>query len=186
MITMWARVENGTVAELTDIDPAGRFHPSMQWRPVGHASDCGLGWVWDDEACSAPAPLLPSAEELCQQIDVAADAARCRVAGDPLRSVEYDLARLEAQAFADAGYPSDAVPRSVAAWAINGRSARQAADSILAKAAAFTEALYQIREARLKAKEQIRHAIEAGNTQLAQDIATEFSATYAGFVKVAT
>ena len=89
---------------------------------------------------------------------MAADAARRTVAGDPLRAVEYERAAAEATTFAEAGYPSDAVPRSVAAWAINGRTARQAADSILAEAAAYTEALYTLREARLQAKEQIRTA----------------------------
>jgi hypothetical protein len=28
---MWARIENKTVMELTDIDPASRFHPSLIW-----------------------------------------------------------------------------------------------------------------------------------------------------------
>lgn len=27
----WARIESNTVAELTDIDPTGRFHPSLIW-----------------------------------------------------------------------------------------------------------------------------------------------------------
>lgn len=31
MTTMWARIESGTVAEITGIDPAGRFHPSLAW-----------------------------------------------------------------------------------------------------------------------------------------------------------
>ncbi|QVM87418.1 hypothetical protein I0D68_20075 [Pseudomonas lalucatii] len=101
-----------------------------------------------------PAGGQPAALQagLCAQIDTAADAARRAVAGDPLRAVEYDRAAAEAQAFAAAGYPEGAVPRTVAAWAINGRSAQQAADSILAEAAAYTEALYQIREARLQAR----------------------------------
>lgn len=30
---MWARVEDGIVVELTDIDPAGRFHESLVWVP---------------------------------------------------------------------------------------------------------------------------------------------------------
>ncbi|MBS4151975.1 phage tail protein [Pseudomonas balearica] len=119
----------------------------------------------------------PTAEErlttFARQIDVAADAARARVAGDPLRAVEYDRARIEAQAFADAGYPADAVPRTVAAWAINGRTAQQAADSILAEAAAYTEALYVIRETRLAAKEQIRTLMAAGEVEQAQQLAEQ-------------
>lgn len=115
---------------------------------------------------------VPSAEELCRRVDTAADKARAKVAGDPLRAVEYDRSRLEAQAYKVAGYQGE-VPRMVAAWAINGRTARQAADSILAEAAAYTEALYRLRETRLQAKELIRAAINAGNIEQAQDIANE-------------
>lgn len=172
-MTMWARIENGIVAEITDLDPAGRFHQSMQWEPVGQAGGCGPGWAWNGVEFFAPAPLRPSADELCIRIDTAADTARARVAGDPLRAVEYDRARIEAQAFADAGYPADAVPRTVAAWAINGRTAQQAADSILAEAAAYTEALYVIRETRLAAKEQIRTLMDAGEVEQAQQLAEQ-------------
>ncbi|WKL67826.1 phage tail protein [Pseudomonas qingdaonensis] len=121
----------------------------------------------------ATPPYVPTAEELCAQIDTAADNARRAVAGDPLRAVEYDRAASEAQLFKNAGYPSEAVPRTVAAWAINGRTVQQAADSILAEAAAYTEALYQIRETRLQAKELIRAAMADGNVELAEDIAAE-------------
>jgi len=172
-MAMWARIENGTVAEITDIDPAGRFHPLLCWQPVGQARGCGPGWLWDGETFTAPASLSPDAEELCISIDAAADAARARVAGDPLRAVEYDRARIEAQAFAEAGYPADAVPRTVAAWAINGRTAQQAADSILAEAAAYTEALYVIRETRLAAKDQIRMLMAAGEVEQAQQLAEQ-------------
>lgn len=118
-------------------------------------------------------PLPSSLIQLCRQIDAAADAARRAVAGDPLRAVEYDRAASEAQAFKDAGYPAEAVPRTVAAWAINGRSAQQAADSILVEAAQYTEALYQIRETRLQAKELVRQAMAGGQVEQAQDITTE-------------
>lgn len=111
-------------------------------------------------------------QQLLESVDRAADQAREAVAGDPLRAVEYDRARLEAEAFAAADYQGE-VPRMVAAWALNGRNARQAADSILAEAAAYTEALYTLREARLQAKEQIRAAFAAGNVELAEDIAAE-------------
>jgi len=171
--TMWARIENGTVAEITDMDPVGRFHPSLQWQQVSQAGGCGPGWRWDGKVFTAPQAVMPSADELCTRVDTAADAARARVAGDPLRAVEYDRARIEAQAFADAGYPADAVPRTVAAWAINGRTAQQAADSILAEAAAYTEALYVIRETRLAAKERIRTLMDAGEAEQAQQLAEQ-------------
>ncbi|MGY2141978.1 phage tail protein [Pseudomonas azotoformans] len=120
----------------------------------------------------APPLYVPSIEALCARVDAAADKARAKVAGDPLRAVEYDRSRLEAEMYKTAGYQGE-VPRTVAAWAINGRTPRQAADSILAEAAAYTEALYCIRETRLQAKELIRASVNAGNIEQAQDIANE-------------
>ncbi|MCQ4314475.1 phage tail protein [Stutzerimonas zhaodongensis] len=114
-----------------------------------------------------------SASDLRVRIDLAADTARAAVVGDPTRTIEYERAAAEAAQFKAAGYPADNVPRTVAAWAINGRTAQQAADDILAEAAAYTEALYQIRETRLQAKELVQQAMEAGDTQQAQNIAAE-------------
>ena len=114
----------------------------------------------------------PTSEQLCAQIDTAADAARRAVAGDPLRAVEYERAAAEAQAFTDAGYQGE-VPPMVAAWAIGGRTAQQAAESILAEAAQYNGALVQLRTTRLQAKELIRAAMAAGNVEQAQDIAAE-------------
>ncbi|MBD9483901.1 phage tail protein [Pseudomonas sp. PDM14] len=115
---------------------------------------------------------VTSAATLCAAIDAAADAARSLVAGDPLRAVEYDRARIEAEGFAAAGYQGE-VPRTVAAWAINGRTPQQAAASILAEAAAYTEALYLLRETRLQAKELVRTQMALGNAEAARDIAAE-------------
>lgn len=112
-------------------------------------------------------------KQLIDRIDRTADAARTAVVVDPTRALEYQQAAAEAQVFKDAGYPADAVPRTVAAWAISGRTAQQAADNILLESAAYTEALYQIREARLGAKELVRQAMAAGNVDQAQDIAAE-------------
>lgn len=122
-------------------------------------------------------------QALCKGIDQAADAARASVAGDPLRAEEYKLAAAEAQAFKDAGYPVGAVPRTVAAWAVGGRTAQQAADNILAEANAYTDAMYRIREARLSAKEQVRALMAAGNEVQASALA---SATIAAIKSAAT
>ncbi|WP_286976831.1 hypothetical protein [Pseudomonas sp.] len=124
----------------------------------------------------APPPLI-TVDTLTSAIDAAADAARLAVAGDPLRATEYERAAAEAQAFKDAGYPAESVPRTVAAWAINGRTAEQAADSILAESAAYTEVLYCLREVRLNGKEQVRAAMDAGNVELAQQITEQTIAT---------
>lgn len=116
-----------------------------------------------------PPPYVPTADELCNRIDAATDAARRAVAGDPLRAVEYDRARLAAEQFAAADYQGD-VPAMVAAWAINGRTPQQAADSILAEAAAYTNALELLRTTRLAAKEQVRSLMDAGEVEQAQQV----------------
>lgn len=167
----WARIENGAVAEITDIDPAGRFHPTLVW--VRCPAEIVAGWSYDGKAFVAPQGFAPSESELCGRIDAAADAARRTVVGDPTRTIEYERAAAEATQFKAAGYPADDIPRTVAAWAINGRTAQQAADSILAEAAAYTEALYVIRETRLAAKEQIRALMTAGEVEQAQQLAEQ-------------
>lgn len=114
-------------------------------------------------------PRAVSADELLDRIDTAADAARRAVAGDPLRAVEYDRARLAAEQFAAADYQGEA-PAMVAAWAINGRTPQQAADSILAEAAAYTNALELLRATRLAAKEQVRALMAANQVAQAQQL----------------
>ncbi|MDZ7887765.1 MAG: hypothetical protein U5M72_00355 [Pseudomonas sp.] len=164
------RADNGEAVEQSDLGhlPAGltaepRPSPSHIW--------VNETWTFSSELENANHTALKV--QLCNEIDVAADTARRAVAGDPLRAVEYERSASEAQAFKVAGYPANAVPRTVSAWAIGGRTPRQAADSILMESAAYTEALYQIREARLGAKELVRQAMAAGEVEHAQDIAAE-------------
>ncbi|MCF6782589.1 phage tail protein [Stutzerimonas stutzeri] len=116
-----------------------------------------------------PPPYVPTSDELCDRIDSFADTARARVAGDPLRAVEYDRARIAAEQFAAAGYQGT-VPPMVAAWAINGRTAQEAADDILREAAQYTAALIALRETRLAAKEQVRALMDAGEVEQAQQV----------------
>lgn len=109
---------------------------------------------------------------LCSEVDLAADAARAKVAGDPLRAMEYDRARVEAEQFAASNYQGT-VPPMVAAWAINGRTPQQAAESILQEASQYTAALVQLRTVRLKAKEQIRALMAADQVEQAQQVAAQ-------------
>jgi hypothetical protein len=123
-----------------------------------------------------PPPHITTDSELCLAIDTAADAARLKVAGDPLRAVEYDRAAAEAQAFADAGYAGP-VPPMVAAWATSERTAQQAAENILAESAQYSSALVQLRTVRLQAKEQIRALMAAEQIGQAQQLAEQTVAT---------
>ncbi|MCO7505441.1 MULTISPECIES: phage tail assembly chaperone [Pseudomonas] len=49
---MWARIEDGVVLEVTDLDPTGRFHPSMTWM----ACDARVtqGWQLKGDILEAP------------------------------------------------------------------------------------------------------------------------------------
>ena len=151
------------VVEITSEDHAALLEGQSQGKRIDW-DDAGYPFLADQPA--------PSLTELCSRIDATADAARRAVAGDPLRAVEYDRARLAAEQFAAADYQGD-VPPMVAAWAINGRTAQQAADDILREAAQYNGALVQLRTVRLQAKELIRAAMAEGNVELAEDIAAE-------------
>ncbi|MGE8100288.1 hypothetical protein [Pseudomonas fluorescens] len=109
-------------------------------------------------------------ENLCSRVDAAADSARKALTGDPLRAMEYASAAADAQAFKDAGYPKKAVPLSVSAWAVKGRTAQEAADDILGKSAEFNNSLLTLRTLRLKAKEQIRAQVAKGKTERAKEV----------------
>lgn len=158
-----AEQQHTELGELPEgLTPHQRPSPDHSW----------LGSTWVLDAALQAANLVALQLNLCQQVDTAADTARHTVAGDPLRAVEYDRARIEAEQFAAAGYQGE-VPPMVAAWAINGRTPQQAADSILAEAAQYTTALVYLRTVRLNAKELIRTAMAAGEVEHAEDIAAE-------------
>ncbi|MCP2070759.1 UNVERIFIED_ORG: hypothetical protein J2Y77_000195 [Pseudomonas lini] len=112
-------------------------------------------------------------ERLCAKVDAAADGARRALAGDSLRALEYQQAAREAQAFKDEGYPKKAVPLAVSAGVVKGRTARQAAEQILAKAAEFDSNLLALRELRLKAKAQIHAHLAKGKADFATKAADD-------------
>ena len=55
---MWARIENNVVIELTDIDPAGRFHPSLIW--VECPADTQHGYIYSNGEFTPPPEVLAS------------------------------------------------------------------------------------------------------------------------------
>jgi hypothetical protein len=105
------------------------------------------------------------------QIDQAADVARRAVLGDSLRVLEYERAAAEARAFAASGYVG-AMPPSVQSWADAAELEPQAAaDSIVAEADAWQEALYAIRAARLKGKQRVLKATSHDTAEALADTA---------------
>ncbi|MCK4133217.1 phage tail protein [Ralstonia nicotianae] len=119
--------------------------------------------VWTDgqwvEDATVKAQILGALKlQLCRQLDTEADTARRAVIGDPLRAVEYERAADEALAYQATGYAGDVPPSVQSAVNATGNTARQTADAILAKHAAWDAVLYDIRAQRLKGKETIRNA----------------------------
>lgn len=145
---------------LTATAPPG---PEYAWTGAAWEVDPELELKWQNRIM----------DDLCTAIDAAADAARVAAAGDPLRAMEYQRAADEARAYQYAGFPPDDVPRTVAAWAIQGRTSEQAALSIIAEAKQFDDALYYIREVRLASKEQVRALVEGGQMIEAQALAEQ-------------
>ncbi|WP_223484123.1 hypothetical protein [Pseudomonas sp. A-RE-19] len=152
-------VFNGELTKVETPQPS----PSHYWD--------GTQWVLS-LADAAESESL-DAEQLCARVDAAADSARQVIAGDPLLTLEYAKAATDAQAFKDEGYPKKAVPLAISAWVVKGRTAKQAADEILEKAAQFNESLLTLRTLRLKAKEKIKAHIAKGKMDLARDASDE-------------
>lgn len=131
------------------------------------------GEQWVVDALNVAVSQQQEGERLSTRIDGAADDARNVIAGDPLRAMEYAQAAADAQAYIDEGYPKKAVPLSVSAWVVKGRTAKQAADQIVAKAAQFNESLLTLRTLRLKAKQQVKVHIAKGKTELANQVSDD-------------
>ncbi|WP_082061044.1 hypothetical protein [Pseudomonas sp. MRSN 12121] len=145
--------------ELTrvDVPPPSAYH---DWN----------GSQWSLDPAKATAIAEQEAQQLCRRVDAEADTARQMISGDPLKAAEYAQAASDAQAFKEAGYPKKAVPQAISAWVVKGRTARQAADDILDKAARSASQLLAIRTLRLQAKERIRVQVGKGKQDAAQEI----------------
>jgi len=57
---LWARIENGSVVETTDLDPSERFHSDLLWQAC--PSDVRPGWAIIDGEFSQP-PVQTSTEQ---------------------------------------------------------------------------------------------------------------------------
>jgi hypothetical protein len=97
-------------------------------------------------------------DDLIASIESAADDARVRIVGDPVRVVEYQSAELDAKAYVAANYEGD-VPVYIQCWAdAKHWTPREACDDILGAATAWRAALINIRVARLHGKQGVRDA----------------------------
>ncbi|WP_092346717.1 MULTISPECIES: phage tail assembly chaperone [unclassified Pseudomonas] len=63
---MWARIENGTVVEITDVDPTERFHPDLMWRAC--SKDVRPDWILMDSEFSQPLAVSPSEQDDTERV----------------------------------------------------------------------------------------------------------------------
>lgn len=54
---MWARIQNGIVAEIISNNPEGLYHPSLEW--VSCDSSVQVGYLYDGSAFTAPSAPTP-------------------------------------------------------------------------------------------------------------------------------
>jgi hypothetical protein len=52
---LWALIVDGSVREITDTDPAGRYHPSLHWQPCD--GEVREGDLWTGIAFALPPPV---------------------------------------------------------------------------------------------------------------------------------
>lgn len=57
-MSKWARIENNRVMETTDVDPSGRFHPSLVW--VQCSDEVESGFIYVNNVFEAPPPPAPT------------------------------------------------------------------------------------------------------------------------------
>jgi hypothetical protein len=65
----WLRIQDGVAFEETDVDPAGRFHPDLQWVPAGKAQ---VGWIVDESGVLV-APVAPWPATGARSLEVLAE-----------------------------------------------------------------------------------------------------------------
>lgn len=115
---MWARIENGLVVEITDIDPSGRFHSSITWTSC--PPDVKAGMLYTGHSFLDANPDLPKlamearSERDCRMRNIY-DIASIKLgremrmaSGDQIEELASKLAALDAYAVALLDIPQQA------------------------------------------------------------------------------
>ncbi len=56
-MSVWALIQDGVAVDRTTIDPAGRFHPSLEWVAAPDSVEIGQRFDPDSQTFSSPAPI---------------------------------------------------------------------------------------------------------------------------------
>ncbi len=128
-MSMWARIENATVAEVTNIDPQGRFHPSLIWVACSDDTRSGMQYVNGLFTVTPRAPADDAAQ-------IAAVRYRHEVAGITVNGVRIDTHRASQALITAAALSAVLNPAYACTWkALSGPVELNAAQLIdLAKA----------------------------------------------------
>ncbi len=178
-----ALVHEGEARVVQVVPDGGEFPVAPGFRWVTAPPECEVGWGFDGASVAPPppppSPPLEEARALALlEVDQAAGAARARyITTAPGQEAVYMLKLEQARAYQAAGY-AGAVPELIQAEAdALGVTAQEAADLILATAAAWTAKAAQIERIRRGRKAEIEAAADVAAIEAARQAAiTELAA----------
>jgi len=158
--TMWARIENSTVAEITDIDPDGRFHPSIEW--VACSKRVEVGWSYDESRFSAPpeTPIDDLASQALSRINSGYQAEMGKILNDYPQAETLTFDKQEREARQWQADNSVATPYIDAMLAERPLEKAELVGRILAKADAFTQASGMATGKRQRLEDDVKAALE--------------------------
>lgn len=160
-MTMWARIENDTVAELTDIDPEGRFHPSIEW--VACHKPVEMGWAYSGSEFRAPPTM--SIDDLAAQalsrINSGYQAEMGKILNDYPQAETLTFDKQEREARQWQTDHSVATPYIDAMLAERPLDKTELVGRILAKADAFTVASGMATGKRQRLEDEVKAMLEA-------------------------
>lgn len=159
-MSKWALIVDGTVVETTEIDPVGRFHPSLNWQEC--AADAAPGWRYAEGQFVAP-ELPPVADlaaikiTLKAAIDAQAETERLKyITPGHGQAMTYRQKVAEAQAFKAASNPQTAdYPVLSSEVGITATTLGEVADIVLTAFAQWQQIGAAIEAVRLAAKRDI-------------------------------
>lgn len=159
--TMWARIDSGAVAEITDIDPEGRFHPSIEW--VACDEQVAVGWIYDGGEFSAPleTPIAEVADQAMARINAGYQAQMGKILNEYPQAETLTFDKQEREARQWQADNSVATPYIDAMLAERPLDKAELVDRILAKADAFTMASGMATGKRQRLEDEIKAALDA-------------------------
>ncbi|MBY5940393.1 hypothetical protein KUW00_05765 [Halomonas sp. DP5N14-9] len=158
---MWARIENGAVVEITDADPFGRFHPSIEWVSCGKQVE--VGWSYDASGFSEPlaTPVDDLTAQALSRINSGYQAEMGQILNDYPHAETLTFDKQEREARQWQADNSVATPYIDAMLVERPMDKAELVGRILAKADAFTMASGKATGKRQRLEDEVKAALEA-------------------------